>query len=1479
MHFVIFHERTKNMKRVISVLLSLMMIAGLLNCTVISSSAASDEWSGTFNFSDFTGDTANIASDCFGATDGTATVESIRTFDMRDGFSLSAKLTMKNSTATYLGEYCSMKAGNIELRITNIAGSDTYNAELYANAERIATAPLSSAPNGKYRLFVNKNEIWVMLNNTFIKFTDNNGNSKEYIARPENALTADSKLSFTVSGNGSGAKNRCWDSFLLLAREATKYDSKTVYLRLVSYDAAEENAYFAVPDRTVIYTGDKITLNYSAYTAFTWPNGKKQTEWNMRADNGQTGQPANGYKFSFDEAGTHSITASSVGFKLITFEVVDRFYAPTSAKEEASTDTVYPDGSSLPFTDKLVTGDAADLYNNPVDSGVYFTSDIWQAVPLISQDLIDAGYSGGEGCQLVNNISYGNDGKLAFLGTDVGGIYKSVDGGANWYPCTVGFVANGATSIVVDPKNNNKVLCVGASSSYDDSNGILMSTDAGESWSLVFNGSQMEGSVGWHGDMRIQIAYDETSYDADLGYCKTVYWSRENNTNSSANNHPAIYKSTDGGYTWAELPNTTSYGGKQIRVSSDTGWVYVNNNDGIYRSKDGGSNWEQVLNQYVAGFDMVSTHPSNLYATNENGMIVSSDYGDTWETFKGNNFPDSGYSIYFTVSPTDPDNIMLQQYYDTYKYICYYSNDGGHTWDSININRTGHWNGTSGASYHSFAWNPVHKNTVITSGWGGVYKSINGGSDFFWSNAGFNSICGGGSVNFSVNNPEILSTASQDFNGGYTTDSGKTWSYINWAGNAWGGFTYGSYAIDENTIITGVSSKMYGTPVLCYTHDGGKTITNTGLSITGKQIGCGALNNNNIAFLGEYRTTNGGYTFTKMDGCTGVFTVDRVTGRLFGVNGSAIVTSTDNGATWSTVSTQFSDVSDIAYSSSTGKLYVVAKSALYVGTPDYSSSTNSFTVCHFTASSSANCVAVDPNNNQVVYVGCSSPAYHDIKAIWRSLDGGNSWTCLTRSAGDGRESADGGKQPIAIRVSPVTGELFVVTGCRGIWKIAAPPQWYLESRIETRPAPVAMLDRICNDIAENAPEYISNFSKSSAQYIYTKSDFNNIRYNLGGFYILMNDIEFTEADFLPGGAFYNSGNGWTPFLKEHKIGSPFSGVFYGNGHVIRGLKCFNNCDFQSIFGRVDGLVMRTGFEDCVIGSNAGTLYSSVIAAQSYGVIVDCYIKDCVINTSSGHIGSFVGFNCGTIRNCYTTCTYTGSKASSAYPFVAWDAGSSSDTQNTGLYYLDSTTNNQKSGNRIIPTALSAEQMKQENSFVGFDFENTWEFKTGDNSPTLRTFVEEIDPSVGMTASINVTNANLRIGSRMLTAVTLTDADGNSVTPETYFYTTTPDIVEVNQEGRITALKGGTGYVYVTEMTSGKIMRVTLNVSLATLPGDVNCDKKIDSMDILSMQQMILGLAQLSDQGKYNADITNDGFLTADDLLALQQYILGTIDID
>ena len=1466
------------MKRILSLALTLFIVAGLFSCLTLIASAEQETWESEFIADNFSGNTDRISDSNFLANDySTDTVEilSNRSFKLNDGFSLSANLKMSNGTATYLGEHSSIKVGNVELRIVNTKDVKEYSAAIYVGETLIGTSVLGETADGKFRLCMDDDEIWALSDDSYITFTDLSGKSGHFLDRPASVDVSNAKIGFKIMGNGSSANDRKFDKFLFVSGAATKYNNKDVYLRITSYEAAE-NEYFVVPDRTTIYTGDKIKLDYNAWTKFTWPDGTIQTEWNMRADNGQRGQPQNGYLFSFTEPGEHIIYSSTFGYKMVTLNVVDRFYAPTSAQEEESNDTQYPDGSSLPFTDKLVEDDEADIYENPVENGTFFTSDLWQAVPLISQKLVDLGYSGGEGCQLINSVAYGNDGKLAFLGTDVGGLYKSVDGGSNWYLSTVGFDANGATSIVVDPKNNDRVLCIGASSGYDETNGIYLSTDAGETWNYVYSVVQNStGLVGVHGDNRIQLAYDVSSYDASLGYCKVVYWSRENNS-SSENNYPMIYKSTDGGYTWSEIAGSADYAGGQIRVSADTGWVYVNTDNKIHRSKDGGNSWETVLSEGISCFDMVTTNPSNIYAIGGNGYYISTDYGNTWDCFKGNRFDTNGYTITLRVSPVDPNNVIFQQYISDYNYIIYYSNDGGHNWSTTNFDYTGLWTETTGASVSAFAWSPVHKNSVMVSAWGGIYRSINGGANFFWSNAGFNSICGGGKINFNVNHPEMISIASQDFNGGYSLDSGKTWTYINWGNKNWGGFTYGSYILNANTIITGVATAMYGNDTyIKVTHDGGKTITDTGIRIDGARIGCGALNDDNIAFLGEYRTTDGGYTFTQMDGCTGVFTIDLKTGRLFGSNGNYVVTSTDNGATWTTVGNVSTGIDDIAYSNKSNTIYVVDGNNLYICKPDFSLTSNSFNRRGF-GYYSANSVAVDPNNEEVVYIGCSSVASHNMKATWRSLDGGNTWTCLTRAVGDGRECADGGKQPLSIRVSPVTGELFVLTGCRGVWKIAAPPQWYLDAQL---PAPEAssLFELISKDIAANSKYTTADYSESDVTYIYTKQDLYDVRNDLDGFYILANDIVFSDSDFAPGGAFYNGGAKWSPYVKAYtSSNTAFRGIFYGNGYAIKNLQISDtSASYLSMFGRNDGLIMKVGFENCKLQTSSGTFYACLITALNYGQIVNCYIKDGLVDSPSDKASLVAGFgNVDTIIGCYVHGNIVNSPHAAPSAFLAWPGGADSVDPANLNYYLDTGAARAAGSYSSMAKALTANEMLYKSSYTNFDFENVWQNEDGVTMPTLRHLEFTTAESENWSVVLESDNPKLRIGKTIKTPVKLIDENGNEIEGDFHFYTTTPDVVSVSENGDVTGLNGGTAYVYAAEYTTGKIVRLTVAVTLTTIIGDANIDDTINSLDILLVQQHILGYTELTGTAWHNCDVNNDMILDAADLAMLQMMIVG-----
>jgi hypothetical protein len=72
--------------------------------------------------------------------------------------------------------------------------------------------------------------------------------------------------------------------------------------------------------------------------------------------------------------------------------------------------------------------------------------------------------------------------------------------------------------------------------------------------------------------------------------------------------------------------------------------------------------------------------------------------------------------------------------------------------------------------------------------------------------------------------------------------------------------------------------------------------------------------------------------------------------------------------------------------------------------------------------------------------------------------------------------------------------------------------------------------------------------------VYTILDLYNIRYNLDGNYILMNDIDLTAAT-AEGGDWDFDGRGWNPIGGEDIYSnSAFSGIFDGNGHSIKGMR-------------------------------------------------------------------------------------------------------------------------------------------------------------------------------------------------------------------------------------------------------------------------------------------------------------------------------------
>lgn len=284
--------------------------------------------------------------------------------------------------------------------------------------------------------------------------------------------------------------------------------------------------------------------------------------------------------------------------------------------------------------------------------------------------------------------------------------------------------------------------------------------------------------------------------------------------------------------------------------------------------------------------------------------------------------------------------------------------------------------------------------------------------------------------------------------------------------------------------------------------------------------------------------------------------------------------------------------------------------------------------------------------------------------------------------------------------------------------------------------------------------------------IYTVADLYNIRNDLSANYILMNDIDLTEAT-AKGGDYDFNGNGWNPIGSNDTYASnEFIGVFDGNGHTISGMRIditkSTTMINAGLFANVSGTIKNLKIDKSSINLNlSGTgAYIGGVAAKSSGTITTC-ASNIEINANISRNGSYptcycggiVGYNAGSIIECYTegkivskgaydchvggisgyvsgdslikNCynaaeiTSAGSNYSEACGIVGHNAGSNSTVQtsyNIGkcggaigssavvsdCYYLM----NSGSG-RTGATPLTEAQLKDQSFLVGFDFEEVW----------------------------------------------------------------------------------------------------------------------------------------------------------------------------
>lgn len=254
-----------------------------------------------------------------------------------------------------------------------------------------------------------------------------------------------------------------------------------------------------------------------------------------------------------------------------------------------------------------------------------------------------------------------NNPDTVYIATACGGIWKSVDGGANWKPIfdNQNSIAFGAISI---DENNPNILYAGTGEAVSGGgniylgSGMYKTTNAGETWKLI-------GLT-------------------NVGAFSKVFVHPKNSNliyAGATNRGVGFYKSTDAGATW-----------KQTLVASVTD-VSIDPYDekivvcgvsgvGFYASSDGGENWQdkssslppstygrisiQIAPSYNKTMFLLSEVSQTVNgASQSSGLILrSNDGGVSWfQVLNGGAtfFNNQGfYDNYLTINPQDANNVF-----------------------------------------------------------------------------------------------------------------------------------------------------------------------------------------------------------------------------------------------------------------------------------------------------------------------------------------------------------------------------------------------------------------------------------------------------------------------------------------------------------------------------------------------------------------------------------------------------------------------------------------------------------------------------------------------------------------------------------------------------------------------------------------------------------------------------------------------------
>ncbi len=425
---------------------------------------------------------------------------------------------------------------------------------------------------------------------------------------------------------------------------------------------------------------------------------------------------------------------------------------------------------------------------------------------LASNDFIDMEFNPGD-----KQIMYGST-----KGYSSTRIYKSTDGGSSWSQTQ--YISGRRTELAISPAQPTWVYAIAANSS-GGLEGIYKSTDSGDSFFKVYNGSDTDHNMLGYYSNGSGGSSGQGSYDL----CIAV---KPDNANTLYVGGVNGWKSNDGGASWSCVNMWTGYSGYNMNgadvVHADKHFLSFQNNStlfecndgGIYKTTNGGSTWTDLTNGivisqiYRLGVSQMDSNEvicglqdngTKLYSSTSwsdvkggDGMECIIDYTDNnvqygtyvngeierttnhwgWGgTIISNNISDENGGYWVTPYIIDPNNnqTLYVGYADVWK-----TTDRGNNFTKISTMN-------SGQKLRSMAIAPSNNQVLYVADKYYVWKTTNGGTD--WTNI-TGTLYTGSSITYLAVKNDDPNTVWVTF-GGYNSDhvyesvdGGNSWNNI-----------------------------------------------------------------------------------------------------------------------------------------------------------------------------------------------------------------------------------------------------------------------------------------------------------------------------------------------------------------------------------------------------------------------------------------------------------------------------------------------------------------------------------------------------------------------------------------------------------------------------------------------------------------------------------------------------------------------------